>query len=279
MCLNPSWLIPDDSGAYRYSKTPPLGRRFCVDEESGETLESFPVGCGKCHECLNNHKRQWIFRLMLEASCWPQNSFLTLTYADAPKTGVERREVQAFMKTLRRHLNGSKVRFYACGEYGSKGKRPHYHIIIFNYGFPDKVPFRKDKKGNLMYRSKFLESIWTKGFSSILPVNEMTLNYVTKDMQKLLPLSDGRNPPFTLMSLKPGIGIGGWSKNLTDGKIWLSGASCSIPRYFIKKAKEEGLDLLPYYKLVSNIPQRELTEDRFEANKRRELFLKSYLTK
>jgi hypothetical protein len=44
---------------------------------------------------------------------------------------------------------GGKIRFFHCGEYGDKTRRPHYHALIFGYGFPDKKIFKKQKSGDL----------------------------------------------------------------------------------------------------------------------------------
>lgn len=63
--------------------------------------------------------------------------------------------------------NDQKLRFYAVGEYGSKRKRPHYHLIIFNL--------------------KSLESIqkaWPLGTFDIQEVNNNTIDYTLKYMMK-----------------------------------------------------------------------------------------------
>jgi hypothetical protein len=53
------------------------------------------------------------------------------------------------MKRLRKKIQPLKIRFFHCGEYGDKTRRPHYHALIFGYGFPDKKIFKKQKSGDL----------------------------------------------------------------------------------------------------------------------------------
>jgi hypothetical protein len=48
---------------------------------------------------------------------------------------------------LRKKISPLKIRFFHCGEYGDKTRRPHYHALIFGYGFPDKKLFKKQKSG------------------------------------------------------------------------------------------------------------------------------------
>jgi hypothetical protein len=52
-----------------------------------------------------------------------------------------------------------KIRFFHCGEYGDKTRRPHYHALIFGYGFPDKKIFKKQKSGDL-FTSDILTKCW-----------------------------------------------------------------------------------------------------------------------
>ena len=70
---------------------------------------------------------------------WPdiKTRFLTLTYADEhlpPNGSLVVADLQKFIKRLRKHYakrnNGIKLRYYACGEYGDRYGRPHYHAII-----------------------------------------------------------------------------------------------------------------------------------------------------
>ena len=50
------------------------------------------------------------------------------------------------MKKLRGRLSPKRVRYFHCGEYGEKFSRPHYHVCLFGFGFPDKV-FYKEANG------------------------------------------------------------------------------------------------------------------------------------
>ena len=65
---------------------------------------------------------------MDEASRYSSNCFVTLTYDEDHlplDRSVSRREVQLFMKRLRKAISPLRVRFFACGEYGERFGRPH----------------------------------------------------------------------------------------------------------------------------------------------------------
>lgn len=89
-----------------------------------------PIGCGSCIACRLTYAQEWSLRLRLEASLYPCNLFLTLTYDDDhlpdsvfvdESTGelhvseLRKRDISAFMKRLRSSLqerfNFTGVRF------------------------------------------------------------------------------------------------------------------------------------------------------------------------
>lgn len=193
------------------------------------------VGCGKCFECLQQRATEWAYRICLESSLYEHNCMVTLTYNEdnCPKDShLSKRDLQLFMKRLRKHYNNVKVKFFACGEYGDKKGRPHYHIILFNMYFEDMFWFCKDKKGTDLYRSPVLERLWNKGFSSICEIEFNVAKYCAIYMQK--PPKDGRPKPFLLMSRRPGIGFGAIREEwLASDKIYYNGRYIKIPRYFL----------------------------------------------
>ena len=75
-------------------------------------------------------------------------AFVTLTFnvdmlykRNNPKS-VNKLEFSQFIKRLRERIRvkygHSDVRFFACGEYGGKTFRPHYHFLCYGFNFPDK---------------------------------------------------------------------------------------------------------------------------------------------
>lgn len=97
-----------------------------------------PVPCGKCPNCLKRRVNQWAFRLKKEEEVSTSSFFVTLTYdthsvpiSDNGYMTLRKTDLQNYFKRLRK-LNHEKIKYYACGEYGTKGQRPHYHIILFN---------------------------------------------------------------------------------------------------------------------------------------------------
>lgn len=204
--------------------------------------EAIQVPCGKCISCLSDKANEWAFRCVLEASQHDKNCFITLTYAESPVTLVKK-DLQDFIKRLRSAIYPVKIRYFACGEYGSKGKRPHYHIIIFGWCPDDLQFFFKSGKENI-YLSDFVRDIWGKGHISIGTVTLDSARYVAKYLQKLQKIDDDLLPPFVLMSLKPGIGLSAFNENsLETDSIYLNGKRRKVPRYFLDKCEQAGFDV------------------------------------
>jgi hypothetical protein len=120
----------------------------------GEEGIYLPLPCGKCSPCIKRRIDAWVFRCEQEDRVSRSSHFLTLTYApeslpwtnpDRPKYDenfptLKKRHFQLFMKRLRKTVNkefpNTKIKYYACGEYGEAHKRPHYHAVIFNCPSP-----------------------------------------------------------------------------------------------------------------------------------------------
>jgi len=209
--------------------------------------------------------RDWGTRIQHEATLHAESSFLTLTYRDEslpPDNSLQVRDLQLFIKRLRKKLEPHRIRFYACGEYGDRGDRPHYHLIVFGYDFPDKKVWRKSTSEHLLYRSKTLEEIWPHGHSEIGTVTAATGAYVARYCLKkvtgphaedyyLRPnLHTGEiasvHPEFAIMSTRPGIGYGWFAKYETDAFpscfLVLNGKKVPVPRYYKNKLRNRNAD-------------------------------------
>lgn len=197
------------------------------------------VPCGKCPECLRRRQSSWVFRLKEELKVSTSAVFLTLTYMDdwIPTSfngnqTLDKTDWQKFMKRLRKKLgkNGPKLKYYTCGEYGSRTQRPHLHAILFNLPqeyLSSPIP---------------LTAIWNMGIVSVDECNMATITYVTKYMMKgrFEPQDelDDREPEFALMSKKLGLShltpamIKYYRENFQTYVNMPGGVKQSMPRYF-----------------------------------------------
>lgn len=202
----------------------------------------------------------WSLRLIYELSTANAASFLTLTYSDEhlPKDfGLHKKDLQDFWKRLRINLKreyhefAPNIKYYACGEYGDKTKRPHYHAIVFGLNDLD------DKHRDIVRKSWSLCEPWffdkERGRNSAMQeVTPEDINYVTGYVQKKL---DGelarieygeKQPPFSVCS--QGLGLEFAEKNkdrlLSNGWTYFRGHKVSIPRYFCEKFGVQKSELL-----------------------------------
>jgi hypothetical protein len=205
--------------------------------------------CGKCLPCRLNHAKEWAVRCVLESLDYENNYFLTLTYDDdhLPEDGrLHRSDVQKFLKRFRHHFGN--VRYFGCGEYGSKNKRPHYHLILFGADIPDLKAI-----GSNLFESKKLAEIWPFGFHYIGDVSYASCNYVAKYTTKKI-FGDDSSDEFLMCSTNPGIGYS-WirqhlQKVLDYDAVYGSFGNrkvAKMPRYFEKIA--EVLDNSKFMKL------------------------------
>nr|QJB20250.1 MAG: replication initiator protein [Microvirus sp.] len=241
-------------------------RKLVFSSKAGYVDLPIEVPCGNCIGCRIDRSRQWAIRCEHEMQLHAQNCFITLTYAPEhlpPGGSLVVKDFQDFMKRFRRRVTNPddkffvssdfKLRFFHCGEYGDKLGRPHYHAIIFGYDFPDKVFLQDRKHGNVIYRSSFLEELWSKGHSSVGTATWQSAAYVARYVMKKVTgeLSDDhyrvvdpstgevfdRKPEYTTMSRRPGIGKAWFDKYMSDvyprGEvITKAGKRMKPPKYY-----------------------------------------------
>jgi len=261
----------------------PQGRTLSFTFVPGAKALSLP--CGRCIGCRLERARQWAVRLMHEAELHDAACFLTLTYSPEflPKNGsIDVRTCQLFLKRLRARIAPIKIRFFLCGEYGEKFERPHYHMILFGYDFPDKV--KLVSPGELtLYRSDLADRVWRLGGVRIGAVSFESAwyvaNYATKKIagEQAADHYKGRVPEFLLMSRggRNGHGIGhGWIKSFLGDvypmdEVVVRGRSTRPPRYYDALIKRHAADEFPpgeWTKLLESIQaSREAKADELQA--------------
>lgn len=206
------------------------------------------VPCGRCIGCRLERSRQWALRCMCEAQQHRFNSFITLTYRDADlpygrlAPTLVPRDLELFWKRLRKEV--PCVRYYACGEYGERRNRPHYHAALFGYDFPDKK-FSDSRNGFDYFSSAELDRIWSHGDCIVGDLTFESAAYVSRYVTSTLTglpalkyVELGIHPEFGRMSLKPGIGAAWYSKYSSDifprGIMRVRGKASRPPRYFLE---------------------------------------------
>ena len=127
---------------------------------------SFALPCGRCIGCRLKYSQMWAIRCVHEASMYDQNCCVTLTYSDdhLPEHGdLVYRDFQLFMKRLRQKFKGRLVRFFCGGEYGDKTLRPHFHALLFNFDFSDKVVYSERGGRPVLWSSAIADGLWRCG--------------------------------------------------------------------------------------------------------------------
>lgn len=251
--------------AYRSSEKSEAGKLLLTFNplKSLNSTSPFEIPCNNCMGCRLERSRQWAVRMMHEAKMHPNNCFITLTYDDQnvpTNYSLNLRHWQLFMKKLRKSLP-QRLRFFACGEYGDKLGRPHYHALIFNHDFHDKKPHSKSSDQSQLYTSQKLQDLWPAGFATLGSVTYKSAGYVARYCTKKIngaPAADhyfrcspvdgnhyNVRPEFAVMSRRPGIGSTWFDKFKSDvfpsGFIVVNGQPQAVPRFYLQKLEEEQL--------------------------------------
>lgn len=176
--------------------------------------------CKQCMACRKNFARDWAIRCSHEASLYPYNYFVTVTYSDEflhrgtflkdLRTGeifdanLSKKDASDFVKNVRTNLyrryNGfTGLRTFYSGEYGDLYNRPHYHFLMFNC--PDlssEFNFLKRQGSFDMFASETFSDSWqfnptrkknagiSKGFVTVQELTFDTCAYTARYVTKKL---------------------------------------------------------------------------------------------
>lgn len=309
MCISPLFRVRDAFALLAGRRFPNvfgrLGQRQVIGREDynfvvGQSFDSSyfqRIPCGQCIDCRLSYAKEWAVRCVCESKLYPDNYcyFVTFTYDDEHlptpisilnrKTGsitrfspLVKKDMQDFMKRLRKRFSG--VRYYLCGEYGSKNLRPHYHALLFNLPLRDLIQndsFSRSRISELdhhvLFESKVLNDCWRdsfgklKGLVAVAPFSYDTACYTARYCMKKMRgsflkdfeaqffcynyLGEVISFPleFVSMSLKPGIGGDYFISHLEsiyhfdDLSLYYGKAlhHCRPPRYSDKLAEAAGL--------------------------------------
>lgn len=216
---------------------------------------------------------------MHEAQMHTHNSFITLTYSDdhLPVDGsISVRALQLFMKKLRKQRTGETVRFLACGEYGEKNYRPHYHLLLFGCDWPDRQKYKLQKNGYWLYTSELLSTLWPYGLAIIGELTFESAAYTARySMKKIVGKQAEQHylrehpihhficrvkPEFLLMSRKPGIGAAWLQQFRSDvypnDEVIVNGSPTKPPRFYDEKLPEEELDEIKRRRRKDALPSK-----------------------
>ena len=188
-----------------------------INPDTGQTFPLFlVVRCNNCVLCRKRKVSQWSYRCICEQRASDgRNYFITLTYNNEhyPKHGLFKRDVQLFMKRLRRNIERkigktTKLRYICCGEYGKNTKRGHYHLNLFNV--PNEIA------NNTHSVLKFIERCWSiptgrynkdgspivepLGFAYCLPLTKGGIEYILKYILKPKQYEEDKEKPFICYS-------------------------------------------------------------------------------
>lgn len=237
-----SYLTPEFDVHLKYGKTKLNG---CIHPHNG-----YP--CGKCLYCLEKRRLPWEVRLTHERRFWSRfgipSYFVTLTYDEdnLPKDGVSKRDIQLFLKRLRKFYNSledNHLKYFCVSEYGPTTHRAHYHLILFGFN------------RNLSTALRIISKFWNNGFVKVSRVKPSRIRYVTKYSTKFFDkLNDSNSsnceepsspskctPVFRLIS--KGLGISFVSRQNIDfyrnnpDKLFLTldDVKYALPRYYRDK--------------------------------------------
>lgn len=283
--------------AYRSRERNPSTGRYLVTFNPHQNLiegSRLTLPCGRCMGCRLDKMRDWAVRCTHEASMHERNCFITLTFSDdfLPwNYSIDQRDFQLFMKRLRKSISPTKIKFFACGEYGDLNLRPHYHALLFGYDFNDRVHFKTDRRGNKLFTSDLLTKLWPYGHSTLGNVTYQSAQYVAGYVTKKIggepaaahylrihPFSGKQHqvaPEFRLSSTRPGLGASWFERYSGDcfpsQFVIVDGVKRPVPRYYYRLIEEADAKRFKRATAIKTLKSRREFSDPSRRNARAEV--------
>lgn len=292
-CAHPLKLFQSPQGGKLHSLEWFAEHSVFTDDQ----LNDYEIPCGRCVFCRLNYSRVWADRMTEEAMMYPESSnfMITFTYApehtdhllvwqssfgenyDIPLLSLCYEDLVLFNKRLLKYykqkFDHQGIRFYACGEYGTKGCRPHFHVCYFNLPIPlnDLKPWKISKKNGKpiqYYTVGFLEDLWGKGIVCVQPFTYEGAAYCSRYVMKKQKEREydldqiynelGIAKEKQVMSRCPGIGVPFYEANrdkiYETGNIFLPGGKKVTPARLYNSKYSVYLDE-SYQDLVTQHPE------------------------
>lgn len=232
------------------------------------------VPCGKCTDCQNSKRAQFVARCKYELKDNPFCYFITFTYDDEHLINLfwkksfvinKRRLIKKYLeehngkvfaydkfllnkddafellKNIRSEFKKMNLfpKYYLTSEYGTLSHRPHMHALLF---FPRQL--------DTDFLSKKLLSLWKRGNVSVYPAVDACINYVAKHQvkddcgskyqQKLAPIFALQSKKIGIAMLQDSSVLSNWRNGLRFGRIPNTSYKYALPRYIVKYFKPNG---------------------------------------
>lgn len=280
----------------KFDSTEDLQAWSFEQDKKGKSGKVDIIPCGKCIGCRLEYSRQWATRGYLESLDHDQNWFCTITYDEDHITTLEEvetedgitywndgtwngtlvpKELTQFIKNIRqimkREYHQDGIRFMACGEYGSEGERPHYHIIFFNLNLPvEDLHHPRIINHEVYYESHIIDRAWggeryldkkrkivnpkSKGIANVSEATWNSIAYTARYITKKINGAEsedyyaekGQAKEFFRVSRMPGIGENyfrkHWKEIYDKDEIIIKNKAGAIatqpPKYFDRLLEE-----------------------------------------
>lgn len=240
---------------------PELKNTFYTHQKNVDVTRPLKIPCGKCDACKLNNARDLATRCMMELNTSKGiGIFLTLTYdqENIPADGKYREEdLIGFVKRLRKRIV-VKIQTLGVAEYGSRTKRPHYHLLIFGWRPADAQKVRTSDSNHAgesydIFISNFIDDCWKLGKTEFGSITEQSCAYVArytyeKNREKNGEKNGEYKPKTLCRSRRPALGAA-FVDQFSDSVVVKGSVSLRVggggikdfplPRYVLRRIREK----------------------------------------